>query len=98
MRAETVRATSIGFAAIPIWSLLPPLTVAAGSIPPLELVALTFSAGSLAGLLFPGWSPAARKDLRRAGIGPVLLGTAGLFAYHFELLANGPAAVRAAHP
>ncbi|MGO9173036.1 MAG: DMT family transporter [Rhodomicrobium sp.] len=95
MRAETARATSIGFVAIPIWSLLPALTVVAGNIPPLELVALTFSAGSLVGLLFLAWSPAARKDLRRAGMGPVLLGTTGLFGYHFVYflaLQNAPAA------
>jgi drug/metabolite transporter (DMT)-like permease len=77
------RATFIGFLAIPIWALLPVLTVASGPIPPLELLGLTFTAGALAGFLFLALSAGSRQDLRRAGIAPVLFGTAGLFGFHF---------------
>jgi drug/metabolite transporter (DMT)-like permease len=81
--ASPARATLTGLMAIPIWALLPTLTVLAGEIPPLELVALTFTIGSLAGLAFLLASAAARKDLRRAGFQPVLLGTGAFFGYHF---------------
>ena len=93
IRAGSTKATLIGFAAIPIWSLLPALTVLAGSIPPLELVALTFVLGASVGAAFLVWSPAARRDLRRAGTAPVLIGIAGFFGYHFSYflaLQNAP--------
>ncbi|MBI4724583.1 MAG: EamA family transporter [Rhodomicrobium sp.] len=92
--AVTARATLTGLLAIPVWSLLPALTVVAGSIPPLELVALTFTLGALAGQAFLTMSAGARKDLRRAGLKPVALGIAGLFGYHFAYflaLQNAPA-------
>ncbi len=94
MGEAAARATLIGFAAIPIWSLLPALTVLAGSIPPLELVAMTFTAGAVAGLFLLGSSAALRRDLRHAGTWPVLFGIAGLFGYHFVYflaLQNAPA-------
>jgi drug/metabolite transporter (DMT)-like permease len=91
---STHKATLIGFLAIPIWALLPVLTVASGPIPPLELLGLTFTAGALAGFLFLALRPGSRQDLLRAGIAPVLFGTAGLFGFHFAYflaLQNAPA-------
>ena len=88
-----LKATFIGFLAIPVWALLPVLTVAAGPIPPLELLSLTFTVGALAGLVILALNPASWQVLRGAGIVPVLFGTAGLFCYHFAYflaLQNAP--------
>src|SRR5215472_1361215 len=90
---STLKATFIGFLAIPIWALLAVLAVAAGPIPPLELLGLTFTVGALAGFVLLALNPGSRQDLLRAGITPVLFGTAGLFCFHFAFflaLQNAP--------
>ncbi len=87
-------ATAIGMLAIPVWALLPTLTVFAGAVPPLELVALTFTLGAAVGAVFLAVSREARRSVVRLGIAPVLLGLAGLFGYHFcyfLALQNAPA-------
>lgn len=94
-KTKTARATGVGLWAIPIWSLLPALTVAAGNIPPLELLALTFTIGTVAGLGFLTINARARKDLGRIDKRALLLGTAGLFGFHFAYflaLQNAPPA------
>ncbi len=88
------KATLIGLSAIPVWSLLPTLTVLAGVIPPLELVALTFALGSGVGAIFLAARDQARKDLRSVSAVPILIGVAALFGYHFSYflaLQNAPA-------
>jgi drug/metabolite transporter (DMT)-like permease len=90
---ETASATLIGFLAIPIWALLSALTVMAGAVPPLELVAITFTVGALAGALIAGFRREERKNLLRVGFRPVVTGIAGLFGYHFAYflaLQNAP--------
>ncbi len=90
----TTKATAIGCLAIPVWALLPALTVLAGAIPPLELLALTFTIASALGAVFLALSRTARQDLGRVGAGPVLFGTSGLAGYHlayFVALQNAPA-------
>ncbi|EKS30612.1 aromatic amino acid exporter YddG [Afipia felis] len=92
MRSST--ATLIGLVALLLWSSLAALTVATGSIPAFQLLAMTFAIGALAGMA--GWlfRPTAMTALRQR---PVvwLVGVAGLFGYHalyFLALRFAPAA------
>lgn len=92
MRSST--ATLIGLVALLLWSSLAALTVATGSIPAFQLLAMTFVIGALAGMA--GWMfrPTAMTALRQR---PVvwLVGVAGLFGYHalyFLALRFAPAA------
>jgi len=74
-------ATAIGFCAVLLWASLATLTAASGSVPPFELLALTFGVGGLAGVALWTVRPAAAKALRQPW--PVyLLGVGGLFGYH----------------
>ena len=85
-------ATLIGLTAILLWSALAWLTAASGSMPPFELLALTFAIGGLAGVALWAVRPGASKALRQPW--PVwLLGVGGLFGYHaayFIALRNAP--------
>jgi drug/metabolite transporter (DMT)-like permease len=88
------RATLIGFGAVIMWSLLALLTDASGSVPPFLLMALTFAIAAAAGFLFRILQRPARPAVR---VPPLawLIGTAGLFGYHFfyfTALRNAPAA------
>lgn len=75
-------ATLIGFAAILLWSLLAALTAASGTMPPLQVTAITFGIGGMAGMALWPFRPGAIKALRQPL--PVwLLGIGGLFGYHF---------------
>jgi len=90
--ADRARATAIGMIAVPLWSLLPALTVLASPLPPLELVALTFTIGSLAGFAITAL-PAFRLRLGALSVGAVAIGIAGLFGFHycyFLALQNAP--------
>ncbi|MEM9146442.1 MAG: EamA family transporter [Pseudomonadota bacterium] len=75
-------ATAIGFVAVLLWALLALFTAASGSVPPLQLAAMTFAIGGVAGaatwILRPtGWRALAQPW-------PVwALGIGGLFGYHF---------------
>lgn len=87
-------ATLTGLVALLLWSALAALTVATGSIPAFQLLAMTFAIGALAGMA--GWlvRPNAMAALRQR---PVvwLVGVAGLFGYHalyFLALRFAPAA------
>lgn len=87
------RATAIGALAVALWSTLALLTVLAGGLPPLQLVAMTFAIAGGAGIAvraFGGRNGAARG----VPAGAWLLGVAGLFGYHafyFAALALAPA-------
>lgn len=83
-----------GFLAIAMWSLLALLTVASGTVPPLQLLAMTFLIGGLSGAVtwlfrgFPG-------ELTELPWRMWLFGICGLFGYHFfyyTALRNAPAA------
>ncbi len=72
-------ATGIGFGAVLLWSMLATLTAASGSMPPLQLQAITFGIGGLSLLAIrPGSIRAMRQP-------PAVwaLGIVGLFGYHF---------------
>jgi len=80
-----LRATSIGFTAILMWSLLALLTAASGAMPPFQLAAVTFAIGGTLGALSfvfrPGAAEIANRALRQPW--PVwALGVGGLFGYH----------------
>ena len=76
------RAMMAGLAAIALWGLLATLSVAAGPIPPFQMVAMTFTVGAFLGIVRArrrglGWSELARWPA------PVwMLGIGGLFGYH----------------
>jgi len=72
-------ATLIGFSAVLLWSLLAVLTAASGTMPALQLMAISFGIGGLFLLVLrPGSIRAMRQPW------PVwLLGVGGLFGYHF---------------
>lgn len=81
--AQTRTATAIGFVAVLLWALLAVLTASTGAVPPFQLVAMSFTVASVAGLgywLYTGADIAARLRLPASAW---LLGTGGLFGYHF---------------
>lgn len=75
-------ATMIGFIAILLWSFLAVLTVGSAPVPPLQLNAMCFAIGGTIGLLWVAKSGTliTLLDVPRH---VYLLGTAGLFGYHF---------------
>jgi len=81
--ADVRRATAIGGTAILMWSTLALLTALSGTIPPFQLVAMSFGIGFVVGTA----ANAARgKDVIGVLRQPWrvwLLGIAGLFGYHF---------------
>jgi drug/metabolite transporter (DMT)-like permease len=80
--AMTIRtATSIGFTAILLWSLLALFTAASGTVPPFQLAAMTFLVGGLVGVASWFGRGQGLKVLRQP---PAVwaLGVVGLFGYH----------------
>ena len=80
--AMTTRtATSIGFTAILLWSLLALFTAASGRVPPFQLAAMTFLVGGLVGVA--SWIGRG-QSIRVLRQPPAVwaLGIAGLFGYH----------------
>jgi drug/metabolite transporter (DMT)-like permease len=76
-------ATLVGLVAVLLWATLAPLTVLAGGIPPLQLVAMSFSIGALIGAAYLAIRPQARAELRRVTLPAALVGIAGLLGFHF---------------
>jgi drug/metabolite transporter (DMT)-like permease len=74
-------ATSLGFTAILLWSLLALFTAASGAVPPFQLSAMTFLIGGLVGAAGFVLRPQSLRALRQP---PVVwaLGIGGLFGYH----------------
>jgi drug/metabolite transporter (DMT)-like permease len=85
------RATLIGFSAILMWALLALLSASSGSVPPFQLVVMTFSIGGLIGIITwlfrPGVMAKFPRDWKVWA-----LGVTGLFGYHAVYFA----AIRAA--
>lgn len=87
-------ATAIGFIAVLLWALLALLTAASGTVPPFQLLAMTFAIAALAGIA----NTARRGQWRETFRLPAkiwLLGVGGLFGYHFfyfTALRNAPPA------
>lgn len=78
--SSSTRATTVGFLAIVLWSLLALLTVASGRIPPFQLAAVTFFIGGMLGIgaLIRAGGLAALKQPPEVWA----LGVCGLFGYH----------------
>lgn len=76
------RATSIGFTAILMWSLLALLTVGSAPVPPFLLTAICFAIGGGIGLIWVVLSGEGAA-LRAIGWRVYAFGTAALFGYHF---------------
>ncbi len=90
----TSRATSIGFVAVLLWSLLALFTVGTSPVPPLQLTAICFSIGGVIGLIWTGCYGSFRQ-LMQISWRIYVFGTAGLFGYHFlyfSALRSAPAA------
>ncbi len=75
-------ATLIGFGAVLLWSLLALLTVGSAPVPPFQLNALCFGIGGVIGLIWVA-ATGGFGVLRRVPLRVYLIGTAGLFGYHF---------------
>lgn len=85
-------ATLIGFLAIILWSFLAWFTAASGTMPPFQLLAVSFGIGAVAGMILWVFRPNAIKALRQPWR-VWLLGVGGLFGYHlfyFTALRNAP--------
>ncbi|MCA0929900.1 aromatic amino acid exporter YddG [Ruegeria profundi] len=88
------QATSIGFVAVLLWSLLALFTVGSTPTPPLLLNTICFSIGGTLGLIWT-WASGGLRQLRSVGWRTYLFGTVGLFGYHalyFSALRMAPAA------
>lgn len=89
-----IKPTLIGFTAILMWATLALLTTLSGVIPPFQLTAMSFTIAFLIGVLF--WWHKGGNVLQHLKL-PMkawLLGTFGLFGYHFFYfiaLQNAPA-------
>ena len=85
-------ATGIGFVAVLLWSLLALFTAASGTVPPLQLTAMSFAIGGGIGAASWLFRPAGARSLYQPW-SVWLLGVAGLFGYHFayfSALRNAP--------
>ncbi len=88
------RATAIGFTAILMWATLALFTTLSGSIPPFQLIAMSFVIAFFIGVLL--WLKQGGSILRHLKLPwhVWLLGIGGLFGYHFFYfiaLQNAPA-------
>jgi drug/metabolite transporter (DMT)-like permease len=87
-------ATLTGLVAIACWSILALLTAASGTVPPFQLLSMTFAVGAAIGVVSWLFRPGAIQALRQPW--PVwLLGVGGLFGYHavyFAALKQAPPA------
>jgi len=76
------RAMAAGLAAIALWGLLATLSVAAGPIPPFQMVAMTFAVGASIGIVRARWRGASLEKLVGWPAPVWLVGVGGLFGYH----------------
>ncbi|WP_088346591.1 MULTISPECIES: EamA family transporter [Rhodomicrobium] len=76
-------ATLLGLLAVLLWATLAPMTVLTSGVPPLQLVATSFSIGALIGLAYLIARPDARAELRQVTWASTLLGVGGLLGFHF---------------
>jgi drug/metabolite transporter (DMT)-like permease len=80
--APALNATVQGFAALLVWSSLASLTALAAPMPPFQLAAITFSIGTVVGLVY---ARATRQPLvgpKSIPAGALALGVYGLLGYH----------------
>lgn len=81
--STTLKATLVGSTAVLMWGLLALFTTLTGKIPPFQLAAMSFAIATA----FVGLKWIVRRDnvgaYMRQPVGAWLLGTLGLFGYHF---------------
>ena len=84
MTPDTVRrrAMAAGLAAICLWGSLAALSVLAGPVPPLQMVAMTFAVGASIGIVRARYRGVGWAGLVRWPAKVWLLGIGGLFGYH----------------
>ena len=76
-------ATLIGFTAVPMWATLALLTTLTGTVPPFQLVAMSFTLAFVFGLAWPlSQGRPALQPMRQPPL-VWLVGVGGLFGYHF---------------
>ena len=80
---STRAATAVGFISILLWSQLAVLTTLSGSVPPFQLVAMSFVLAGVIGLAYLLRVPNGFRSLIAAPPGAWALGVTGLFGYHF---------------
>ena len=81
--ARRRRATSIGFVAVLMWSLLALFTTATGQVPPFQLAAMAFAIAFV--LALGKWLARGENVIRHLAHPPLVwcIGVGGLFGYHF---------------
>ena len=71
-----------GLGAIALWGALASLSVAAGPVPPFQMVAMTFAVGAAIGVVRARARGLARRGPASPAARARLLGIGGLFGYH----------------
>ncbi|MEM1317527.1 MAG: EamA family transporter [Pseudomonadota bacterium] len=87
-------ATSLGFLAILLWSVLALLTTGSGNVPPFQFTAICFAIATAIGIVAMRMRGVSASILRQP-IAVWVLGVGGLFGYHFfyfTALRNAPPA------
>jgi drug/metabolite transporter (DMT)-like permease len=79
----TRAATAVGFISILLWSQLAVLTTLSGTVPPFQLVAMSFALGGAIGFIYLLRIPKGLQSLVKTPTPAWALGVAGLFGYHF---------------
>ncbi|WP_421856680.1 DMT family transporter [Oricola sp.] len=76
-------ATLVGFTAVLMWALLALFTAASGSVPPLQLSAMSFAIGAVIGYAATAGRRREATEVARVPARVYILGIGGLFGYHF---------------
>ena len=88
------KATAIGFIAVLLWALLALLTALSGTVPPFQLVAMSFSVAFVIGVGAAAVQGVNLFRIEGMSVTSFALGLAGLFGFHFFYflaLRNAPA-------
>jgi drug/metabolite transporter (DMT)-like permease len=80
---STKAATAVGFISILLWSQLAVLTTLSGTVPPFQLVGMSFALGGAIGFAYLLRDPKGLQALFKTPPGAWALGVTGLFGYHF---------------
>ncbi len=78
----SARATLAGLGAVALWAWLAALTVLSGKIPPFQLTALSFTGGTLVGILYARFTRQPLAVMREIPWQAYALGIYGLLGYH----------------
>jgi drug/metabolite transporter (DMT)-like permease len=93
MPSPNPRSTLLGIGAVLLWALLAAITLYAGKIPPFQLTAMSFTVGTLVGVIYMRATGQSLGALRTVPFGAHVLGVYGLLGFHtcyFFALQNAP--------